>query len=264
MTRGLWIAALLLGSQGASMKGQEVKLPAFDVVSVRVNDKGGQGIGIDVEKNSFTATNVTLMDLMMEAYGVKSELISGGPGWVTSVRYNVQAKVLDGENVDLEKFSDKERGPILQAILVDRFQLKAHVELKTLPVYELTIAKSGAKLKPMAAATDGQALPHDGSYTVHRGELSGHGMSLASVSGVLTQIVRRKVIDKTGLAGNYDLELKWTSEEDLAAGKDNGAGGDAPPTIFTAVQEQLGLRLQSAKGPVETLVVDHVEKPTEN
>ncbi len=255
----VWLAAASVG-----MVAQTAKLPAsFDVVSVRVNNSGSHAVGIDVEKASFTATNVTLLNLIAEAYGVKSDLVSNAPGWMSSVRFDVQAKVLDADDLDLERFSDKERGPLIQAMLVEKFHLKMHTEVKTLPVYELVVAKSGAKVKAATTVEGEAAPPRDGNYTVHNGALDGHGMTMVSVAAVLTEVVRRKVIDKTGMTGGYDVALKWTPEEDLNNGKDSG-GADAAPPIFTAVQEQLGLKLQAGKGPVETFVVDHVERPAEN
>ncbi len=245
-----------------TLAAQTKKLPSFDVVSVRVDDTGGRGFGIDVEKNSFTATNVTLMNLIAEAYGMKSDLVSGAPGWADSVRYDVKAKVLDANGVDLESLSDRERGPILQELLVERFHLKVHEETKTLPVYELEQTKSGSKLKPSAVVEGGESMPQDGNYTVGRGRLNGHGMTMASLTYFLTEVVRRKVVDKSGLTGHYDIELLWTPDED--ANKEAAMPESAPPPVFTAVQEQLGLRLQSGKGPVQTLVIDHVEKPSEN
>jgi uncharacterized protein (TIGR03435 family) len=183
---------------------------------------------------------------------------------VDSTRFDFQAKVLDADGVDLEALTDKQLGPILQSMLVDRFKLKTHAETKTLPVYELVVAKGGLKLKATpATAGDGQEMPREGMITVHRGDLSGTGMTMARLSSLLGDAVRRTVIDKTGLTGNYDVALKWTPEGEANVAGDSGAT-DVPPPIFTAVQEQLGLKLQAGKGPVATLVVDHVEKPSEN
>ncbi len=259
-------AALVLAVSRVFAQSMSTKLPVFDVVSVRPNNTASRSISIDVEKNSFTATNVTLMNLTSEAYQVKPDLVSGAPPWMSAVRYDVQAKVLDGEGVDLEAFTDKQRGPMLQAVLADRFQLKLHTEMKTLPLYELVVAKGAVKLKQAATAgaAGADAIPRDGSFTIQRGSLAAHGMPMSSLAAQLSEVVHRKVIDRTGLDGSFDFELKWTPDEDGSGGKEAAAPGDAPPPIFTALQEQLGLRLQSGKGPVETLVIDHVEKPSEN
>jgi uncharacterized protein (TIGR03435 family) len=262
MRSSILLAAALLAS--ATLHAQAMKLPpSFDVVSIRVNNSGGHAVMLDAEKNSFTATNVTLMTMLDLAYGMKSDLVLGAPGWASGTRYDIQAKLLDADGIDLEALSDKELQPILRTMLVDRFQLKVHTETKTLPLYELVVAKGGPKLKASPAATpDSQEMPHDGSTTVHHGEISGTGVTMARVSSLLSDAVRRTVVDKTGLPGSYDVALKWTPDEDAA--KDAGAPADAPPSIFIAVQEQLGLKLQAGKGPVQTLVLDHVEKPSEN
>jgi uncharacterized protein (TIGR03435 family) len=266
MRSGLLLAAALFAGAEAGRAAQagRPRLPSsFDVVSIRVNNSGAHAVMLDAEKNSFTATNVTLMTMLDLAYGMKSDLVLGAPAWADSTRYDIQAKILDADGVDLEAFSDKDLQPILQTMLTERFQLKVHTETKTLPLYELVVAKGGSKLKASPATTaDGQELPHDGNTTVHHGEISGHGVTMARAASLLSDAVRRTVVDKTGLTGGYDFILRWTPDED--SGKDAGAPADAPPSIFAAVQEQLGLKLQSGKGPVATLVIDHMEKPSEN
>jgi uncharacterized protein (TIGR03435 family) len=264
MRSRILLAAALWASVTVGAVAQPIKLPSsFDVVSIRVNNSGAHAVMLDSEKNSFTATNVTLMTMLDLAYGMKSDLVFGAPGWAGSTRYDIQAKVLDADGIDLEALSDKDLQPILRTMLVDRFQLKVHTDTKTLPLYELVVAKVGPKLKASPATTvDGNEAPHDGSTTVRHGEISGTGVTMARVSSLLSDAVRRTVVDKTGLPGNYDVALKWTPDEDAA--KDAGAPADAPPSIFIAVQEQLGLKLQAGKGPVHTLIVDHIERPSEN
>jgi uncharacterized protein (TIGR03435 family) len=256
---------VLLAGASLSLHAQAAKLPSsFDVVSVRVNNSGLRTVMIDAEKNSFTATNVTLMTMLDLAYGMKSDQISGAPGWAESTHFDFQAKLLDADGIDLEALTDKQLEPILQSMLVDRFKLKTHAETKTLPVYELVVAKGGTKLKASPLTTaEGQEMPREGMITVHRGDMSGTGMTMARLSSLLGDAVRRTVIDKTELTGNYDVALRWTPEGEANNAGDSGAT-DVPPPIFTAVQEQLGLKLQAGKGPVATLVVDHVEKPSEN
>lgn len=265
MSKSRAMAMLLFAGGTLSLHAQAAKLPSsFDVVSVRVNNSGLRTVMINAEKNSFTATNVTLITMLDMAYGMKSDQISGAPGWVDSTHFDIQAKVLDAEGVDLDALTDKELQPILQTLLAERFQLKTHTETKTLPVYELVVAKGGAKLKlTPATAVDGKEMPREGMITVHRGDLSGSGMTMARLSSLLGDAVRRTVIDRTGMTGGYDIMLRWTPEGDASSAGDSGAA-DAPPPIFTAVQEQLGLKLQAGRGPVATLVVDHVEKPSEN
>ncbi len=137
---------------------------------------------------------------------------------------------------------------MLQAILIDRFKLKIHHETREQPIYTLEIAKGGPKLTP---------VDKPGGMGWGRGQLQMHGASTDRLAFVLSDILGRVVVDKTGLTGKYDALLTWTPDEMQAT-------ADAGPTLLTAIQEQLGLKLQSAKGPVDTIVADQVEKPSEN
>jgi uncharacterized protein (TIGR03435 family) len=164
--------------------------------------------------------------------------------------------------------------------LADRFKLKIHTETKQLPVYELVAPKGGSKLKE-ATAGDTYAngikgldgVGRGGLMRVGRGQLTAQAVPITSLANMLSQQLQRTVLDKTGLTGKYDLELNWTPDQGsdpmFKGAEGSPQRGDAAPdssgpSIFTALQEQLGLKLQSAKGPVETLVIDHVEMPSEN
>jgi uncharacterized protein (TIGR03435 family) len=140
---------------------------------------------------------------------------------------------------------------MLQSLLADRFKLRLHYETREQPIYELVVAKGGLKLKPLPP----DQRPGGGRFV--RGEIALNGRSVATLAHFLTQFAGRSVVDKTSLAGNYDIDLKWTPD-------DQQGTPDAGPTLFTALQEQLGLKLISAKGPVQVLVVDHAERPSEN
>jgi uncharacterized protein (TIGR03435 family) len=150
---------------------------------------------------------------------------------------------------------------MMQSLLADRFQLRVHHATKMLPVYDLVVAKGGLKLKETAE-------DENSGWSKGRGSYSGHRISTDDLVFILSNEVGRIIVDKTGLAGKYDIALKWTPDEMAAsAGQQANASppaADAPPSIFTALEEQLGLKLESAKGPVDTIVVDHVEKPSEN
>jgi uncharacterized protein (TIGR03435 family) len=159
--------------------------------------------------------------------------------------------------------------PMLRKLLEERFQLKTHTETKELPTYTLVVGKGGAKLTESqgGGAQQGQRMMRMG-----RGQIDAQGVTMAGLAQQLGMQLGRNVTDKTGLAGNYDVKLEWTPEPGHGAGQFGGppAGEALPPvdssgpTIFTALQEQLGLRLESDKGPVEILVIDSVVKPTEN
>jgi uncharacterized protein (TIGR03435 family) len=256
----------------------DVKVPTFDVVSVK-QDKSVSGmIRVMTKPDGYSATNISLKMLLQAAYGIREDLISGAPSWADSARYDIDAKVA-GPDVDtLKKLSPEQRRSMLQPMLAERFKLVVHTETKQLPVYELVVAKGGSKLKE---ATPGDTYANGikgpdgvgrgGMMRVGPGQLTAQGVPMSSMVNMLSQQLHHTVIDKTGLTGKYDLELNWTPDQGsdpMFKGADSSQHDSAPdssgPSIFTALQEQLGLKLQSTKGPVETLVIDHVEMPSEN
>ena len=268
---GLWIFAVVMMAGTAGTVGQTggpqnsataqvesapPKLPVYDVVSIKLNNSGGNGVEIHGRPDYYSAKNIPLKQLLANAYDLREDLISGVTGPIESARFDVTAKIVEPDLDALKKFTPKQRQSMLQPFLIERFHLKAHVEIKTLPVYELTVVPGGPKFKQTAA--DDKQSPHTDMYG-GKGttELSAGGLSMATFAKILTGQVNRTVIDKTGLAGGYELALKWSRD-------DNPDESSEVPSIFTALQEQLGLKLQPAKGPVETLAVDHVEMPSEN
>jgi uncharacterized protein (TIGR03435 family) len=258
----------------------DVKVPAFEVVSVKPNKSDSGMIRIMAKPDGYAGSNLSLKMLVQSAYGIREDLISGAPSWADSARFDIDAKVA-GSDVDaLKKLSPEQRRLLLQPLLADRFKLKIHTETKQLPVYEIVLAKGGSKLKE-ATAGDTYAngiKGHDGAggggmMRFGPGQLTAQAVPLTSLANMLSQQLHRTVLDKTGLTGKYDLELTWTPEQGadpmFKGAEGSPQRGDAAPdssgpSIFTALQEQLGLKLQSAKGPVETLVIDHVEMPSEN
>lgn len=233
----------------------------------------------------------TLIGLIPTAYGRFANghgnplwaipLIEGGPAWVRSDSYAISARAADDASLEMMQ------GPMLQALLEDRFRLKMHRETRRVPAYELVVAKSGPKLKPFqegsCAPTDwtksplppGQALAiklcNSGLTIRNRNYLvSVHGATLEQVGFMMSLAMDRPVIDKTGLTGLYDVDVEFETDGTNLRPPPPQPGAAAPepaqpgPSIFTAVQEQLGLKLQEGKGPREVLVIDHVERPTEN
>ena len=258
----------------------DVKVPAFEVVSVKPNKSDSGMIRVMSKPDGYSATNISLKMLVQGAYGIREDLISGAPSWADSARFDIDAKVA-GSDVDaLKKLSPEQRRLVLQPLLADRFKLKVHTETKQLPVYELVLAKGGSKLKeanPGDTYAKGIKGPdgvgRGGMMRVGRGQLTAQAVPMTSLANLLSQQLHRTVIDKTGLTGKYDLELNWTPDQgsdpmfkgtDGSPQRADAAPDTSGPSIFTALQEQLGLKLQSAKGPVETLVIDHVEMPSEN
>lgn len=251
--------------------GVGAKIPAFDVASIHQRkDLSGNMMMRWTPDGSYGGVNVTLNSLFASAYNVKLDLISGAPSWVENTHFDIEAKVASEDAEAVKKLTQDQRRAMLRSLLEDRFHLKAHIETKTLPVYELVVTKGGSKLT--FAAPDPppspDAKPDDppksrGRMMISSNAFEGTDIQIDGFVLNLAYIVGRTVINKTGLTGKYDMKLKWTPEEQ-AMSADANSSADAGPSIFTAIEEQLGLKLVSGKGPVDTLVIDHVEMPTEN
>ena len=266
------VCAMIAGG-GASAQssvaaaGAEAKAPAYDVVSIKPNKSGSGGMMINEQNDSFSATNVSLKMMLVNAYDVKEYLISGLTGWANSERFDIKAKIVDMDAAALKKMTDKQRDAMLQQLLADRFHIKVHLQTEVLPIYEMVVAKGGAKItavEPPGPDPDADKNKEfkgmgRGSMRVSNTELNAHDVPLESLAYTLSGRLSRTVVDKTGLKGKFDLSLTWSPDDGSTAASDSSA-----PSLFTALQEQLGLRLQPAKGPVDTLVVDHVEMPSEN
>jgi uncharacterized protein (TIGR03435 family) len=273
---------------------QQAAQPQFEVASIKPSDPNDRrmmfrmmpGGGINLH-------GVTLKALVEQAYDVRDFQISSGPGWITSDKYDITAKPenASGETPsDPRQFTDEQRKTFqeqarlrVQALLADRFQLKIHRETKELPVYALVVGKNGPKVKQNTGANEGLGK---GMMRMSPGQLVGQQVGIAILVQSLAQMLGRPVVDQTGIKGTYDFELNFTPDQGKAVAF-GGPGDGAPPpplppgagpglikeppppdpngpTIFTALQEQLGLKLESQKGPVEIIVIDHVEKPSEN
>jgi uncharacterized protein (TIGR03435 family) len=199
----------------------------------------------------FSAINITLLNLMQWAYGMPERQIFDGPSWLGETRFDIQAKA---DNGDQFRTLPSDQGGALkrqmvQALLADRFHLKLHQETRTLAAYDLILAKGGSKLQPSQSSGK--------SFGTGRTHFNGQGLTMTIIAEELSQITGRIVVDKTGLTGRYDLKLQWTPDD--AASTESEF-----PTLFTAIQEQLGLKLEPAKEPVPVLVIDHIDLPTPN
>ena len=252
-------------------KDAYVKLPDFDIASVKQNKSDSGMRRWMYTPDGIHITNLSFINVIGNAYNVKERDISGAPSWVDNTSFDLDAKVAASDVETFKKLSPAQRRLMLQKLLAERFNLAVHFETKTLPVYDLVIAPGGPKFKPAAPdppppadtnPSDPPAKPR-GMLRMGPGMLNLRDMPISSIVGQLSYAAGRDVIDKTGLTGKYDIELKWTP--------DNGPGSeaeksdqDAPPGIFTALQEQLGLKLESAKGPIQTLIIDRVEMPSSN
>lgn len=223
---------------------------AFEVASIKPNltDSHTSSAGTD-PGGKFNATNMSLKDLIAYAYGVRDIQITGLPRELDSVRYDIIASA----NTPKE-MSRGEVAPFVQALLADRFGLKVHRETKEGSVYALVLAKSGPKLTAHKGTVGATGI--GSSSGSGKASIEGSKASIASLADHLAGKLGRPVIDKTGLTGEYDFRLEWASSEQAA---------DATlPSLFTAIQEQLGLKLESAKGPIAMIVVDSASKASEN
>jgi uncharacterized protein (TIGR03435 family) len=249
------------------------KIPAFAVVSVHPNKLNDGRWRVRFTSDGYSARGMTLGQLLQEAYGIfEADRISGEPKWVNSERYDIEAKVDDADVSRLEDLDRDQRERMVQALLADRFQLKAHREFKDRPIYALVVAKNGPRLQKSKHEEENRGKMKGMGGVVTRGrpgQLTVEWDTMAGFAQLLTQQLDRKVVDKTELTGRYDFKLDWTPE-DRAAPIGSGPNGTASvpdsssPSIFTAVQEQLGLKLEPQTGPVEILVIDSVEMPSEN
>jgi uncharacterized protein (TIGR03435 family) len=265
MTRALFPAALyiIVGTSLVAVAQNNTLAPppalTYDVVSIKINNSGLGRWGIDVGDYSYHATNIPLKELLSSAYGIKSDLISGLSGPVDATRFDVDAKIIP-DSAAPRKLTDSVRPGMLKAMLADRFGIKTHRELKTLPVFNLVVAHTGLRIQP-SSPTAGSG---DSGAHIHPGALIANNISMAQLASSLVGIVHRQVVDATGLGGNYDVDLKWSPDTAHSEDASSEAAAEAGPNLFTAVEEQLGLKLQASKGPVDTLVIDHVEMPTPN
>ena len=258
--------------------------PVFEVASVKPNRSGDAIGGALMPPERYTATNVSIKGLIAFAYNLQDFQLSGGPGWIASERYDVDAKVDDSRAAELRKLSFWRRRDqmrlMVQSLLTDRFSLRLSHKTEMLPIYALVIAKTGAKLqesKPSENSSSGatEHFGQEGEFSMSQGQLTGQGISFEGLVHLLSWCLGRPVLDQAGLKGNYDFTLQWTPVQPRAA-MPTGPEGAKPaidnepppessgPSIFTAIQEQLGLKLESTTGPVEVLVIDHVERPSEN
>jgi bla regulator protein blaR1 len=285
--------ALLASSPAAvsvrAQAPQAVAAPEFDAATVKRSEPDAQGQRLGFQPGGrFTAQNVPLRLFISAAYGTPQPLppfqVLGGPDWLDKDRFDIVAKAA----------GDPAPGPngpppimfqMMQTLLADRFKLKVHRETRDQPIYALVLAngKSGAKLRAspmdcqalMNAARNGAPSPPGSNppfcgLRASPGRVQASGSSVTMFANSLSRNVNRPIQDRTGLQGDFDFELEWTPDQ-MPAGRDGAPSPGAlppPPTdgpsLFTALQEQLGLKLESTRGSVDVLVIDSVERPTEN
>jgi uncharacterized protein (TIGR03435 family) len=220
--------------------------PAFEAASIKLNNSASGSSSSNGSRGQVLMSNQSLKRLIERAYSVKPFQVSG-PGWLESVHFDIAAKYPEGtKNAD--------RPLMLRTLLEDRFKLAAHMESKEMQGYALVVAKSGFKLKPVEPGSGGSDTSENGgrvrTLTVKR-------TSMELLADLMARNLGEMVVDRTGIAGVYDFEMKWTNDDQNT--------DDSVPSLFTAIQDTLGLRLQPQKVPVPIVVVDHVERaPSDN
>ena len=273
-------------------------LPKYEVASIKPSSEEDGRIRMMMTPDGISLNGAQVQMLLQQAFGVERDRIVGAPDWVRSKRYDIEAKVTPDDAPRLEKLKIEQRRAMLLPLLEERFGLKYHRETRELPMYALVVAKGGAKLKesttpiappPGAPGVSGDHAAPDapvglggppkdrignpGMMRMSPGAIEANGGGMQFLAHALSAIVGRSVVDKTGLTGNYDFNLNWTPDQGSMPMPGPGAGGstrgDAPvdpngPSLFTALEEQLGLKLESQKGTVDVIVIDHIDLPSEN
>jgi len=256
--RWILVVAGVFGALAGFAQDQAVR-PAYEAATVKLNTTARGNRGVQEDKAQALFTDVPLSRLIQWAYKVHEFQVIG-PGWLDDVHFDIAAKYPP-------EMKDEERPLMLRTLLEDRLKLTVHRESKEMPGYALVIAKGGFKLKPVE--TGAPVTSNLGSIPpslnlqggLRRSILVAKKASIASLADLVTRIWDQMVIDKTGVTGVYDFELRWNNDDHNPAPTD----GDFPPVLFTAIQETLGLRLQAEKVPVPMVVVDHVERiPAQN
>ena len=286
------LAALLAG--GAALAAQAPQEPppggsAFEVASIKPNNSGDGRVMMENQPGRYIATNVSLRLLIRNAYQLQDFQITGGPSWLGSDRFDINAKVPEGMLTPGPPMRGAGPSPLqlmIRSLLAERFKLVLHPETKDSPIYALILARGDGRLGPelKKSETDCAAVfgagrgrgalpppPQPGDrmqcgIRIGPGNMAVGGSTLAQFANSLGMFAGRIVLDKTGLTGPYDINLTWTPDQmpNRPPGAPELPANADGPSLFTAVQEQLGLKLDAQRGPVEMLVIDRAEKPVEN
>jgi uncharacterized protein (TIGR03435 family) len=283
-TASVLLAAAVAAGSGivSAQQAGPAKPPAFEAASVKQNRSGDwrRAMG-PAPGGRFTATNVPARDLIAYAYGISQDSVSfrivGGPKWIDEDRFDINAVVTGA-------WTPAQMREMMRTLMADRFRLSAHADTREMPTYTLAVVPNQPLLlrrsvvdeaacqrrreaiqrrEPVPPPAPG-APPICGSARTIPGTITAVGGSMTSLASTLGQFVSRSVVDRTQLAGLFDFELKWTPDTMPQVPPDAPPLNIDPngPSIFTALQEQLGLKLESARGPVDVIVIDSVEHPT--
>jgi uncharacterized protein (TIGR03435 family) len=237
--------------------------PAFEVATIKPAKPDAQGKGINVNPSGqFSTRNTSLGDLITFAYGLHARQIVNGPSWIDTDKFDIAAKP---EVAGMP--NDKQVKTMVQKLLAERFKLTSHRDKRELTAYTITVGKGGPKLK--ASEGDPNGLPGLGFRGL--GSMIARNATIVDMAGLFQiMVLDRPVVDQTGLTKRYDFQLNWTPDDSQFGGRGGAAppapaaNGDVPPDLYTAIQQQLGLKMDSVKAPVDVMVIDHVEKPSDN
>jgi uncharacterized protein (TIGR03435 family) len=244
----------ILMAFGAALAAQPPA--AFDVTLVKPADltNSQRGIAIAPGNRSVAIYGLTTGELIQRIYAIQESQVAGGPPWMNSDRFDIAAKV----ETDTPPGTDQ-LWLMLKRLLADRFVLKFHRETKMRQGYALVPGKTGPKLGEAAGAVP--------NLKASRGQVQAARVSMSMFTNFLSRYLGRPIFDGTGLQGSYDFKMTWTpgeTEQSLPAGENAALTDSSATSIFTALQDQLGLKLESKTVPVEVFVIDHVERPSEN
>jgi uncharacterized protein (TIGR03435 family) len=282
----LLVLTLALASSFAALRAQtpDSKTPTFDVASIKQNKTGAENGFFGGPASRWTATNVPLRQFIVFAFQMQAFQFVGMPEWAVTERWDIAAKSERRFPPNPGGIAPNPTVLMLRALLEDRFKLVAHIEKRQAPVYELVLARTDKVLGPelhksdvdcqelLAASQRGQPLPQPPpgkmlcGITTNTGRISAGAQPIDRLATQLSQLLQRVVVNRTGLMDVYDFELTYLPERiPGAAGADAVPPADPNlPSVFTALQEQLGLKLDSNRAPIDMLVIDHVERPTDD
>lgn len=249
----------LLTAEGLAQVPAGDKL-AFEAASVKRNESGSTNGGVGLRPGGYLAANTLLRTMIVHAYHLKPLQVVGGPDWIGSDRFDVQARAAQGS-------SDDDLFQMVQTLLAERFKLVVHHEVRELPIYALVRVRAdgklGPRLRPSASDCSAGTNPcgmYATSYGDRGGTITTKSRTLDDLALSLGGMLDRTVANRTELDGRYEMDLSWGGDSRTAP----SMASNSAPMVFTAIQEQLGLKLEPSRGPVDVLVIDHVEHPAED
>ena len=252
---GLSIAMRAQDAAAAATKPQMMAKdadPDWEVVSVKPSDPDDKYDFFNIKGRNVVIRNESVMYILRTAYGMQKSQFVGLPDWVKTERYNVDGVADAAGTPDADQMH-----ALMRKLLAERFGLKAHREQRQMDVYALTVAKGGPRMEPSKSAPE--AMPGNaGGQDNGRQTRKYWNVSMADLAPMLQFNLDRPVVDQTGIKGRYDFTMKWTVDQERATEP------DAPPVLFTAIQEQIGLKLEATKAPADVLVVDAIQRPAAN